>query len=154
MYSSSCIPEGSVLGSLLFIIYVNDIQDACLLGSSLYMHADDSKLFRYISNVTYDISKLQSDLDGLNLWFSKWSKKLNINKCKTVSYGRQRLSAINYSINNIDPDHLGVNFDFRLNFSGHMTKSIRQTQRIQNSAYKPLCSVINFITLVFFLQFV
>jgi hypothetical protein len=64
------------------------------------------------------------------------SLKLNINKCKIVSYGRQRLSANNYSINSVDLDHLtnisdlGVNFDSRLNFSGHINDEINKANSI------------------------
>jgi len=44
----SGIPQGSILGPLLFLIYVSDIQEICQSGSDLYLYADDAKLFRYI----------------------------------------------------------------------------------------------------------
>jgi len=44
----SGIPQGFILGPLLFLIYVNDIQKICKSGSDLYLYANDSKLFRYI----------------------------------------------------------------------------------------------------------
>ena len=56
----SGIPQGSILGPLLILIYVNDIQEICCSGSDLYLYADDSKLFKYISGETDSVA-LQSD---------------------------------------------------------------------------------------------
>jgi len=53
-----------ILGPLLFLIYVNDIQEICHLGSDLYLYADDSKLFRYLSEEIDSIA-LQLDLNSL-----------------------------------------------------------------------------------------
>ena len=80
--------SGAILGPLLFIIYVNDIQETCILGSDLYVYTDDSKLFRYISGENDSLPLvLQSDLNSLSDWFKKWLLKLNINKCTVVLFG-------------------------------------------------------------------
>jgi len=65
------IPQVSILGPLLFIIYVTDIQEICHLGSDLYLYAEDSKLFRYLSGENDSIA-LQLDLNSLKDWFKKW----------------------------------------------------------------------------------
>jgi len=53
------------------MVYVNDIQEICQSGSDLYLYADDSKLFRYIS-VESDTIALQMDLNNLKDWFKQW----------------------------------------------------------------------------------
>jgi len=60
----------SILGPLLYLIYVNDIHGICHFGSDLNLYADDSKLFRYISGEN-DSFTLQSDLNSLKDWFKK-----------------------------------------------------------------------------------
>jgi hypothetical protein len=63
------VPQGTVLGPLLFLIYINDLPES--LHSSAKLFADDSLLYREL-NTTSDTNKLQEDLDKLQKWESKW----------------------------------------------------------------------------------
>ena len=62
---TSGIPQGSVLGPILFVIFINDLARDVL--SDLFMFADDTKIFRQISEQTYR-EIIQSDLDKLFDW--------------------------------------------------------------------------------------
>jgi len=78
---SSGVPQGSVLGPLLFLIFVNDLPD--LVKSSIKMFADDTKLWATISNTT-DSKMLQEDLNCLKCWSNKWLLRFNPEKCKVM----------------------------------------------------------------------
>ena len=66
---TSGIPQGSVLGPMLFLIYVNDFPEEVL--STLKLFADDTKLYREIQN-DHDKELLQNDLNELMDWSVKW----------------------------------------------------------------------------------
>ena len=71
---TSGIPQGSVLGPTLFIIYVNDLSET--VESMVHIFADDTKIYRKIATEN-DCVKLQKDLDILQEWSSKWLLSFN-----------------------------------------------------------------------------
>ena len=77
----SGVPQGSVIGPLLFLIYINDLLDEVSSNGKLF--ADDSKIYRKISNLI-DRELLQKDLDKLRDWSQKWLLEFNESKCKVM----------------------------------------------------------------------
>ena len=71
----------SVLGPLLFVLYVNDIPD--LIESNIRMFADDTKIYSVIKSFN-DSLKLQRDIDYLMQWSSTWLLRFNTTKCKLM----------------------------------------------------------------------
>ncbi|CAB3981583.1 Hypothetical predicted protein, partial [Paramuricea clavata] len=76
---TSGVPQGSVLGPLLFVIYINDMPDVINDGTYLPPFADDSKCFRFIFG-SADQNKLQADLDALYDRSITWGMNFNISK--------------------------------------------------------------------------
>ena len=77
----SGVPQGSVLGPLLFLIYVNDLDGG--IESSLVKFADDTKLGGLANSLEYT-KVIQEDLDRIQKWADTWQMKFNIAKCKVV----------------------------------------------------------------------
>ncbi|MCP3680449.1 MAG: hypothetical protein GY782_09470, partial [Gammaproteobacteria bacterium] len=65
----SGVPQGSILGPLLFVIFINDIGDNINKDSGIYLYADDTKLFREIHSID-DCAMLQNDINTLSNWAS------------------------------------------------------------------------------------
>lgn len=80
----SGVPQGSILGPLLFLIYVNDLP-AAISYSSIYMFADDTKLIAPFAP-GHGSLELQEDLLALQEWCRKWKLQLNIKKCVAILF--------------------------------------------------------------------
>jgi len=83
---TSGVPQGSVLGPLLFIIYINDLPES-LKHFPCRLYADDSKVIAEIKNEN-DAQLLQQDLDSIVKWTDTWLMRLNFDKCKVMHFGR------------------------------------------------------------------
>jgi len=84
----SGIPQGSILGPLLFQICINDLPDLCALqdvNTKIYLYANDAKIYKVINQMP-DQSRLQAVVNLVKNWSDEWLLCLNIDKCKTVAY--------------------------------------------------------------------
>ena len=81
----SGVPQGSVLGPLLFLIYINDLEDG--VASNILKFADDTKIFRRVQT-RQECRTLQDDLNRLDQWSAKWQMLFNQSKCKCLHIGR------------------------------------------------------------------
>ena len=93
----SGVPQGSILGPLLFLVYVNDLPDCISSSSSLAMFADDSKCYHPIQ-CSEDAEVLQCDINAIDSWCKEWQMSLNHSKCGLLRITRNS-QPIHYSYN-------------------------------------------------------
>ena len=105
---TSEVPQGSVLGPFLFLIYINDLDSR--ISSDISKFTDDSKIGKIIGSQS-DIKDLQGDLDWLNEWVVRWQMEFNIDMCSVVNVGREnphnRYNIRNVSLNRSECERFG-----------------------------------------------
>ena len=72
---TSGVPQGSILGPLLFLIFINDLSDG--LSSNYKLFADDTSFFSVVHDATVSSSQLNSDLSKISEWDFKWKMSFN-----------------------------------------------------------------------------
>jgi len=131
---TSGIPQGSVLGPLLFVIYINDLP-ATAANSYIYLFADDLKLYLPIFSPA-DRHNLQGDLDRVHAWSESSLLKLHPDKCKSMRIGSSVHPPYQYKIGDSQLQHvrqekdIGVTIDANLKFEQHMAEKINKANRI------------------------
>ena len=85
---TSGVPQGTVLGPLLFLIYINDLPDS-VRHSTTRLFADDYLIYRNIRSAR-DTELLQQDMDQLQIWEKDWLMNFNTSKCQTIHFSRKR----------------------------------------------------------------
>ena len=130
-YVSSGVPQGSVLGPLLFLLYVNDIVESN--ESHIVMFADDIKIWRGLRTV-HDTSILQNDINKLQLWSETWLLKFNVKKCVVLNI-RTRKSTLKtqYRLHNVILHSMESEKDLGITIM-HSLKSSVQCTRAANKA--------------------
>ena len=129
----SGVPQGSVLGPILFVLYINDIMDQ--LETNMLLFADDSKLYNHVSINTAqeNCSAIQRDLSRLEEWSNSWLLRFHPGKCHVLSLGefmKTPCRAFDYQLCGQSLDHvfeerdLGVIIDSSLTFEPHIDQKI------------------------------
>jgi hypothetical protein len=120
------VPQGTVLGPLLFVIHINDLPE--VVSSQVRLFADDCLLYRKIRSLR-DQLQLQKDLKSLENWASTWRMKFNAIKCYKMTIHRStKPKNYTYSLDNHLPEHesekpyLGLLISDNLKWSSHINK--------------------------------
>ena len=130
----SGVPQGSVLGPLLFLVYINDLTDN--ISSNIKLFADDSSLFTRVRGITIAHSKLIRDLETIKNWAFQWKMQFNpdISKQAIEVIFSQKYKKPNHphlTFNGIPvkredhTKHLGVFLDSQLNFKKHVEEKAK-----------------------------
>lgn len=139
---TSGVPQGSVLGPLLFLIYINDMPKCISRETSLPLFADDSKCFRVILGQE-DGNALQNDLNRLLDWAKTWGMEFNLSKCKVMRITRKKVPFErdyylgNWKLNRviIEKD-LGILISHNLNWNEHIDFIVSKSHRMLNLLYR------------------
>lgn len=130
----SGVPQGSKLGPLLFLVFLNDLLD--LINCDCLAYADDLKIYCRISDQS-DCMKLQRDLDILQQWCFNNRMMLNVKKCQTITFTNKvnyikfdyRIDGSILSRVSVIRD-LGVVFDTSLSFRDHVDTIVAKAKRM------------------------
>ena len=136
----SGVPQGSILGPLLFVLFINDIGKKISPGTNICLYANETKIWRPMKSER-DCLVLQNDIDYLNKWCHDNLMKFHPKKCKVLSINFNRkpslleslpMSKFSYQLGNSILDYedsendLGVTVNKKFSWSDHQSLIIRQ----------------------------
>ena len=135
VHVASVVPQGTVLGPLLFLCYINDLP--LHVDSHIRLFADDCPQYRTIRNHE-DHLLLQKDLDALTLWTKTWGMSFNANKCYILPINKSpnTLQPFFYQLNNTilkyvqSYPYLGVTIQHDLKYGEHVTKIVSKASKV------------------------
>ena len=132
---SAGVPQGSVLGPLFFLIYINDLTENIASGVKLF--ADDTSLFSVVETENETAQALNSDLEKIRTWAWQWKMKFNADKTEEVLFSCKRNKPTHPTLKlgssdiiaKIEHKHLGMILDSKLNFQSHIREVIVKARR-------------------------
>ena len=131
---TSGVPQGSVLGPVLFLLYINDITDG--IQSDMRLFADDSIVYREI-HTDADHNILQRDLEHLAAWAHLWQMDFNVSKCYLLTISlKKETSSFDYQISGqpitrtTSHPYLGVVIDSKLSWTPHVREITAKASRV------------------------
>lgn len=125
----SGVPQGSVLGPLLFLIFINDLPLVLPRSISCFIFADDLKIFSSINSVA-DVINLQCAISLIHDWSNKWNLPISVMKTFVLHLGKNN-PCYSYSLNNVilqksnSCRDLGINISHDLKFSKHINEIVK-----------------------------
>ena len=134
----SGVPQGSVLGPLLFLVYINDLEEN--IKSQIRFFADDTMLYSIVKNPISTATALNEDLETIRRWAHQWKMEFNPDPTKQAtellfSYKNKPpihppLIFNGNIVSKVDEQkHLGVVLDRKLSFKSHINEKINKTKK-------------------------
>ena len=153
---TSGVPQGSVLGPILFLLYINDLPQG--INSNCYMFADDTKIYRKLQADAYINDYFQQDLDKLQAWSDKWLLQFHPDKCKRMHIKRRQSDSrttpvhlykditgnrIQVTLETVSQHKdLGIMVDEKLSFESHIIDIVRKANQMMGlitRIFRDLC---------------
>ena len=135
----SGVPQGSVLGPLLFLVYINDLEKD--IKSNVKFFADDTMLYSIVKDPTLSASDLNHDLEKINQWAKQWKMAFNpdpnkqanevLFSCKTKKVNHPPIFFNGSPVVQVtETKHLGLILQYKLNFEKHLLDKIKKAKKI------------------------
>ena len=121
---TSGVPQGSVLGPVLFLIFINDLD--CGIANWILKFADDTKIYGCLKD-PIDCDTLQDDLDLLCTWSNEWQMQFNIDKCKVMHIGKKN-PLCKYKMNGSKLEEVTIEKDLGVYISNDAKPSVQCQQ--------------------------
>ena len=139
---TSCVPQGSVLGPRLFLVYVDGLAEVPMRGGSLIMFTDDPLLYKVVQSIT-DFQDLQSDVNSFVQWTADHDLNLNVKKCKLLLLSRRRVPVCTHTIVINDQPlekvqsykYLGAHISSDLSWSNHVSNICSRAKKQMGMLY-------------------
>ena len=137
-FIESGVPQGSVLGPLLFLIYKNDLENG--LKSQVNFFADDTSLFSIVKDPNISAIELNHDLDLITSWAYQWKMSFNpdVNKQAVEMLFSRKIKPVHHpkiyfngsEVQNVRTHkHIGLTLDSKLKFSTHINESLSKARK-------------------------
>ena len=131
---SAGVPQGSVLGPLFFLVYINDIADNVRCDIKLF--ADDTSIFSVVRN-DRSSEELNRDLERLRFWSWQWKMHFNADKTEEVIFSTKRNKPLHDPLTlgtddierKTEHKHIGMVLDSKLSFQSHISEAILKARR-------------------------
>ena len=133
---TSGVPQGSVLGPTLFLIYIKDLPKSVTCNVSLY--ADDTLIYSVVQN-SEDEKSFQSNINSLHDWSVRWKMPFNTTKCEVIVFSNKDGAPPTYTLGGVplnivqETTYLGVTMQSNLKFTKHITAKTKNANKVLGS---------------------